>query len=329
MTCFDDMSADLLIKIFNYLTFTQIFHAFFGLQKRLNNVIQGYPTCMDLSKIMNNPNIQRFSFKCRSLTLSGLNLHSFPMKYSHWNFTALRVVAFKKMDLFTLQSFVEKLPMQQLESITVEYFTWHYYPIDAYKQVWSVIMNSINGNCLRYLHLPYHIRYWNTKEVSYDFSALKYAILEYITVSQMLTFMSYCPNLRQFKAFLHAPHKDLFRYTIILSKLSHLILNLQDEWTVEEIQQLLNICPYLKYLILKLTAQIEKKIMFEPITWQTVIDNKLPYLIFLRLYLNCIIEYSDTKDYNFQETFNHAEYWLRRQPHFQVTINVIQQDLLM
>ncbi|CAF1322060.1 unnamed protein product [Rotaria sordida] len=328
MTRFDDLSIDLLIKIFNYLTFTEFFHAFFGLQKRLNDVIQDYPKCINLSKIMNCINIQQFSFKCRSLILSGSNLHSFQMKYSHLNLTSLRVVIFKKMDLVTLYSFIEKLPMQQLESITVEYFTWHYYPKDAYKQIWSIIMNSINGNCLRYLHLPYHIRYWNTKEFSYDFSTLKYVILEYISVSQMLTFMSYCPNLRRFKAFIDAPHRDLFRYTISLPKLDHLILNLQDEWTLEEIQQLLTICPYLKYLILKLQTQKETTIIFEPATWQTLIDNKLPYLIFLRLRLNCIIAYSDTKLYNFQETFNHAEYWLRRQPHFQVKINIIQQEIL-
>ncbi|CAF3077535.1 unnamed protein product [Rotaria sp. Silwood2] len=137
--------------------------------------------------------------------------------------------------------------------------------------------------------------------------------------------MSYSPNLRRFKAFLDALHKNLLRHKIILSKLNHLTLNLQDEWILEELEQLLTIYPYLKYLILKLRAKIEKKIMFEPIAWQRLIDNQLPYLIFLRLHLNYIIVYSDTKDYNFQEAFNHAEYWLRRQPNFYVIINKIQR----
>ncbi|CAF3600754.1 unnamed protein product, partial [Rotaria sp. Silwood2] len=252
MTCFDDLSTDLLLNIFNYLTYTEIFQTFFGLKKCFNDAIRDYPIRIDLSKIMNCLNVQQFPLKCRSIVLTGLNLPSFQMKYSYLNLTSLRVVTFKKMDLITLHSFIEKLPMKQLESITVEYFTWHYYPIDAYKQIWSIIMNSINGNCLRYLHLPYHIRYWNIEKNSYYFSNLKYAILDYISVSQMLTFMSYSPNLHRFNAFIDGPNKDIFRYIIILSKLNHLTLNLQDEWTFEEIQQLLTICPYLKHLILKL-----------------------------------------------------------------------------
>ncbi|CAF4901640.1 unnamed protein product, partial [Rotaria sp. Silwood2] len=169
MTCFDDLSTDLLLNIFNYLTYTEIFQTFFGLKKCFNDAIRDYPIRIDLSKIMNCLNVQQFPLKCRSIVLTGLNLPSFQMKYSYLNLTSLRVVTFKKMDLITLHSFIEKLPMKQLESITVEYFTWHYYPIDAYKQIWSIIMNSINGNCLRYLHLPYHIRYWNIEKNSYYF----------------------------------------------------------------------------------------------------------------------------------------------------------------
>ncbi|CAF3640278.1 unnamed protein product, partial [Rotaria sp. Silwood2] len=62
-----------------------------------------------------------------------------------------------------------------------------------------------------------------------------------------------------------ALHKNLLRHKIILPKLNHLTLNLQDEWILEELEPLLTIYPYLKYLILKLRAKIEKKIMFEPI----------------------------------------------------------------
>ncbi|CAF4853614.1 unnamed protein product [Rotaria sp. Silwood1] len=327
MTCFDDLSINLLIKIFDYLTFTEIFHAFFGLQKRLNDVIQDYSTCIDLSKIKNYHFVQKYSFQCRSLILSGLYIHSFSMIFSHLNVASLRGVTFKKMNLLILRLFFEKLPIHQLESITIEHFTWQYYPADLYKEVWSLIFNSINGNRLRYLHLPYHIRYWKGEKCSYDFSALKYAILQYLSVSEMLTFMTYCPNLRRFKACLDAPHEDLFRHTIILLKLNHLTLNLQDKWTFEEIQQLLTICPYLKHLILKLEAQGKTKIMFEPIIWQTLFENKLPYMIFLRLQLNCIIGYRDNKHYNYQEIFYHTKYWLQRQPYFQVTVNEIQQEV--
>ena len=85
---------------------------------------------------------------------------------------------------------------------------------------------------------------------------------------------------------------------------------------------------YLKYLILKLEARKETKILFEPITWQILIEEKLTHLIYLRLRLNCIITHPNIKNDNFQENFNHNEYWTQRQPHFQVTIQEIQQKPL-
>jgi hypothetical protein len=328
MMFFDDLSSDVLLEIINYLSFTELIHTFFGLQKRLDDVIRNYSSCINISKIINQNDLEHLSFKCRSLILSGLDLDLFQIKYYHLNLISLRSVTFMKMNLLTLHSFIEKLPMQQLESITIGRFTWQYYPIDFYKQIWSIIMNSINGNCLRYLHLPYHIRHWNTKNLSYEFSVLRRASLEYTSVTQMLAFMSHTPNLRRFKACLASPHRDLFRYTITLSKLNHLTLNLHDEWSLEEIQQLFTICPYLKHLILKLEVRKERKIIFEPITWQTLIEEKLIYLIFLQLRLYCIIVYPDIKGCNFQENFNHAEYWLQRKPHFQVIINEFQRKIL-
>jgi hypothetical protein len=328
MTCFDDLSIDVLLKIFNYLSFTELFEAFFGLQKRLDDAIRDYPSCIDLSKIRNHPNLQQSPFQCRSLILAGVDLQYFQMNYSHLNLAPLRSLTLRKMHLLTLYSFIEKLPMEQLESISIRRFTWYYYPIDLYKEVWSIIMEALDGNHLRYLHLPYHIRYWDIKKHSFEFTALRTASLEYISTSQMLLFMKLCPNLRRFKACLMAPHKDLFRYAIILSKLNHLTLNLHDEWSLEEIQQLLTICPYLKYLILKCQARKELKIILEPTTWQTLIEDKLPYLIFLRLQLNYIIIHPDVERSNSQEKFNHAEYWLQRQPNFQVTINDIHRKIL-
>jgi hypothetical protein len=328
MTCFDDLSSDTLIKIFNYLSFTDLFGAFFGLQKRLDNAIGDYPSSIDLSKVIKHHDLQKFSFKCRSLILTGVDLESFQMKYSHLNLASLRGVTFRKMNLLTLHSFIEKLPMQQLESISIRRLTWQYYPIDLYKEIWTIIMNSLDGNRLRYLQLPYHIRYWNIEKLSVEFSVLKHATLEYISTSQMLIFMKHCPNLRRFKACLIAPHKDLFRCALILPKLKYLTLNLHDEWSLEEIQQLLTICPSLKYLILKLEAYKESKIIFEPKTWQTLIEDKLPSLIFLRLQLIYIIIYPDVERCNSQEKFNHDEYWLQRRPQFQVSINEIHRRVL-
>ncbi|CAF3581445.1 unnamed protein product [Adineta steineri] len=304
MTCFDDLTIDVLPKIFDYLTFIELYQTFFGLQKRLDNIIRDNSTC---------------------IILSGIDLQSFQIKYSQLNLDKLRSITLRKMNLLTLHSFIEKLPMKQFESITIGRFSWHYYPKDLYEQVWSIFMNSICPDRLRYLNLPYHIRYWNIQKLSFDFLNLEYAKLEYISVNQMLLFMNHTPNLRRFQACLDAPHKNLFCYTIILLQLKYLTLNLHDEWSFEQVQQLLNICPHLKHLILKLEAQKDKKIMFEPSTWQKLIEEKLSHLKSLRLQLNCIVTDSNENIHNYQKSFNHAVYWQQRQPQFQVTIYRIQR----
>ena len=218
MTSFDDLSIDLLQEIFHYLIFTDLFHAFFGLQRRLDNTIRDYPVCVNISRVISDPHLQELSFRSRSLILSGSDLHPFQIMHSHLKFKSLQGVVFIKMNLLTLHSFVGRLPMCQLESMIVGRFTWQYYPADLYKQVWPIIMNAVDGSRLRYLHLPYHARYWNIETLDGDFTALRRATLEYISVSQMLIFMSHTPNLRRFKACLASPHRDLFRYAISLSK---------------------------------------------------------------------------------------------------------------
>jgi len=329
MTCFDDLSIDLLIKLFDYFSFIELFQAFFGLQKRLDNVIRNYSIGINLSQVLNYNIIQYFSFQCQSLTLSGIDLQSFQTKSSYLNFEALRIVSFKKMNLVTLYSFIEKLPMKQLESITIGRLTWHYYPIDFYKEIWSAIMDSIRDNRLRSLYLPYHIHHWDITKLSFNFSSLKHATLEYISVSQMLTFMEHTPNLRRFKACLTTSHDKNFSYRIILLHLNHLTLNLHDKWSFKQIHQLLTVCPHLKHLMLKLEARKEMKTMFEPSTWQILIEDKLPDLIFLRLHLNCIVQYSNQDYQNYQASFNHATYWLQREPHFQVTVYVVQREIFI
>lgn len=321
MTCFEDLTIDLLLEIFNYLSSTDICHAFLGLNKLFDNAIQNYPACINLSKILKQPS----SIHCRSLVISGLDIDIFHMKYSHFNLTSLRSLTLIKMNLHTLHLLMEKLPIQQFESITIGRLTWRYYPKDYYAEVWRIIMNIVNGNSLRYLYLPFHIRYWYTGNLSKDFPALKYATLEYISVSQMLAFLNHTPNIRRFKACLSTPHKDLFRYNILLTKLSQLVLNLQDEWSFEEVQQLLIVCPYLKKLILNLEIYEEKKSNFEPIVWQRFIEEKLSHLICLRLRFSCIVTDSNIKTNSFQEAFNQNEYWIQRKPRFQVIIKEIQQ----
>lgn len=317
MICFNDLTIDLFREICQYLTFSELFFTLFGLLKHLNDAIRAFPACIHVSKAIDGLNLQRLTFQCRSLILSGVDFPSWQTISSRLNLSSLQAVQFIKMNLLTFHSFIEILPIEQLQSIHIGRFTWQYYPKDFYRHVWSTLMNSIDGNRLRYLSLPYHIRYWNIEELTKDFPALRQASLEYISIEQMLAFFNRTPNLRRFKACIDSPHRDLFRHRRILSKLTHLTLILQDEWSWKEIQQLFSLFPYLKHLNLKL----EGKNLFDPIAWQRLIEEQFPHLISLKLQLNRII--TDVDDYPQENEFYWNTYWLERHEDFHVTIKEI------
>ena len=327
MGCFNDLTIDVFLKICQYLTFTEFFRAFFGLQKRLDDAIRTSSLCINLSKAIDWLNLPSLPpVQCRSLILSGLDLHSFQTMYSRLNFSSLQSLQLIKMNLLTLYSFIVKLPIHQLESIHIGRFTWQYYPKDLYRQIWTSLINALDGNRLRYLHLPYHVRYWNVEELTHAFPALRRASLEYISVQQMLAFFARTPNLRRFKACIDSPHSDLFRHDVILSKLTHLTLILQEEWSWREIQRLLNICPHLKSLTLKLQADQQAKNLLEPTAWQMLIEEKLPHLIFLRLQLDRMIVHPDFKNSSLENRFHYSDYWWERRPYFHVIVKDIERN---
>ena len=321
MIGFNNLTIDLFREICQYLTFSEVFFTLFGLLKHLDEAIRASPACIHLSKTIDRLNLQRLPFQCRSLILSGVDLHSWQTISSRLNLSSLQAVKFIKMNLLTFHSFLGKLPIEQLQSIHIGRFTWQYYPKDLYKQVWSILMNSIDGNRLHYLSLPYHIRYWNIEEFTNDFPALRQASLEYISIGQMLAFFNRTPNLRRFKACIDSPHQDLFRHRMILSKLTHLTLILQDEWSWREIEQLFSLFPHLNYLNLKLEAKKRMKNIFDPIAWRRLIEEQFPHLITLKLQLNCIITNLD--DYPQENEFYWNKYWLERQENFHFTIKEI------
>jgi hypothetical protein len=318
-TCFDDLSIDLLLEIFDYLSFTELFQAFFGLQRRFDNAIRGYPACMDLSMAINCNALHHESFMCRSLKVSSDDQQQFCMVHSHINFATLRAVTFETITLTTLLRFIDLLPMQQLEFIKITKINSSNDPAEMYQQVWSIIM-ATGRNRLRYLHVPQQIGGWDAKQLSFDLPVLEYVTLEYISTDRMLTFMRHTPNLRRLKTHLYGLDwgENLYTYDSVLHKLNHLSLNVQYCYSFEQLNHLFGMCPHLTHLILELKAREKTETMIEPTAWQTLIEQYLPGLIYLRLRLSMFVTYLYERR-DFQSPFDHAQYWLQRRPFFQVT----------
>jgi len=318
-TCFDDLSIDLLLEIFDYLSFTELFQAFFGLQQRLDNAIRRYPACMDLSAAIKCSAFHHDSFICRSLTVSSDDLQQFPMINLRVNFATLRAVTFEGITLNTLLCFFELLPMHQLESIKITKINSSNDPANMYHKIWSIIVATSRSH-LRYLHVPHQISRWDTTQLSFNLPILEYVTLEYISTDRMLTFMRHTPNLLRLKTHLYGLDwtENLYTYDNVLHKLNHLTLSLQYLRSFEQLNHLFSMCPQLTYLILELKTREKNTTMVESTAWQTLIEEYLPGLVYLRLRLSMFLTYLYERR-DFQSPFDHAEYWLQRRPSFQVT----------
>ncbi|CAF1214465.1 unnamed protein product [Rotaria sordida] len=196
----------------------------------------------------------------------------------------------------------------------------HDYAIDMYEQVWSIILGA-GRNRLRRLHVPYQFNRWNIDRLSFDLPTVEYINFEYISTDQMLIFLRHTPNLGRLKAHLYGFDwgKHLYTFNSVLPKLKHLNLNLQYLRSFELLNHFFVLCPHLTHLILKLKARENTKTMLEPKAWQTLIEQYLPDLKYLRLRLSIFLNHQHDRR-NIQSPFDHAGYWLQRRPHFQVIV---------
>lgn len=316
VTRFDDLSIDLVLELFDYLEFMQLFQAFFGLQQRIDNAIRSYPACIDLSKAIDGHAFDHDSFMCRSLKVSSSdNLQQFHMM----NLTTLRAVTFEGTTLNTLLCFFKMLPMRQLESIKVTKMNATNDPPDMYQQVWSIIVANGHHH-LHYLHVPHQISRWNTTQLAFDLPVLKCVTLEYISTDRMLTFTRHTPNLRRLKTHLYGLDwtENLYTNNSVLHKLNHLTLSLQYLNSLEQLNHLFSMCPHLTHLTLEVKAE-KSRTMIDSTAWQTLIEQYLPALVYLRLRLSVFLTYFYERR-EFQSPFDRAQYWLQRRPFFQVTV---------
>jgi hypothetical protein len=257
-------------------------------------------------------------FLCRALIVSNTDSQENQIDCLHIKFEAIRAIEFKYVNFTTLQSFFKQLPMQQLESIAIEIFDKQDGPIDMEQQIWSTI--AIAGqNQLRHLRTSLQIIRCYTELLLSNLPSLQYVILKYISVEEMSTFVRHTPNLCSFTGRITEWDNDKSASDFtLLSKLTHLDLHIKGCNSFEKLRQLLSVCPYLTHLMLRFWITERNASMINATRWQTLIEQCLPRLIYLKIRL---FRYIRTRNYpDFKDTFNQSEYWLRRRPQFDIQV---------
>jgi len=317
MMNFACLIAELLFEIFDYLSFTDLFRAFFNLQGRINNAIRTYPACIDLSKTADRKALIHGPFLCRALIVMDDHSESNQIDFLHFNFSAIRAIEFKYVNFTTFQSLFKRLPMQQLESIIIEGINRRDSPRDIDQQIWSTVALA-GRNQLRYLRTSLRIIRWNTEQLLFDLPSLKCVIFKDISAKEMFAFVRHTPNICSLTGRITAWSNDSDASDLICLRLIHLNLHIEGCSSFEKLHRLFSVCPSLTHFMLRFWITENNVSMVNVKRWETLIEQCLPCLIYLKIRLFRYIRVIDDSDV--EGTFDSSEYWLSRQPHYDIKV---------
>jgi hypothetical protein len=317
MTTFDCLNTDLLFEIFDYLSLSDIVLAFFNLQQRINDAIRAYPVCIDLSTTTDRHTLVHGPFLCRALTVMEDDSKETSINYLQINFRAIRAINFKYINSIQLQLLLKYLTIEKLESITIERLDREGASEDIEQYIWSII--TIAGrNQLQYLYVSDPCIQYDAEQLLVHMPSLKCVTFKEMFAKEMLTFVHYTPNLRSLTSRITIWNLDDYISDFSLLKLTHLNLCINNCNSFEELRQILFICPYLTHFTLQFWIKFYNELMIDATGWQTLIEECLPHIIYLKIRLYRFMRNSYGP--NPGETFNSTEYWLRRKPQFDIQV---------
>jgi hypothetical protein len=317
MTSFDCLNTDLLFEIFDYLSFTDLVLAFFNLQKRINDAIRAYPACIDLSTTTDRGALIDGPFLCRALTVMDNDSQDTQIDYLQINFGAIRAINFKSINSVKLQLLSKQLPIEKLESITIESLNREGNSKDIEQQIWSII--TIAGqNQLRHLYVSDRDIRCNAKQLLVHMPSLRYVTFNDMFAKEILTFLHYTPNLCSVTGRITIWNLNNYVSDFSLLRLTYLNLYISNCNSFEKLHQLLSICPYLTDFTLQFWITSYNESMVDATGWQTLIEECLPYLIYLKIRLFRFMRVSDGS--TLEKTLDSTEYWLKRQPQFDIKV---------
>jgi hypothetical protein len=317
MACFEYLSNDLLFEIFDYLPFNNIFYALFGLQQRLDKVIRAYPAYIHLTTASYHSLLENGPFLCRSLVVSNISLKDFGRDSSYFNFESIRSIKFKDTDYSTILSISDRLPMEQLKSITIKNLNGRCDTENIDQQIWSTIAVA-GSNQLRYLHVPLHTICQGVKQLSLCMPSLEYAILKSISGDEMFVFLHHTPKLCSFTASITYFDSDNDMTKLNLARLTYLNLRIEKNASFESLSQFLSACPNLTHLEFRCwTTMVDQETM-DPANWQQLIEQYLPHLLHLQVRF---FRYTTVEPDGYLENVcKTTDYWRDRQPDFRIEV---------
>ena len=317
MTVFEELSTELLYEMFDYLSFNEIYHAFFGLQKRLNEAIRGYPTSIDLNEVSYEDMLRDGPFQCRSLVVKNVSLEYSERDESSITFQGTQSIEFSHTNCNTVLSVLNQTSMEELESIVIDSLNWECQRKNIYGEIWSKI-GIAACNELRYLKVSLPTICENIKQLSSELSSLERAVVNNVSDEDIFVFLEHTPSLYSLTTRINNFCSDVHLYELNLPKLTYLNIRLNDHGSFESLAHLLSQCSNLIDFQYQCWSRKVDWEMLDPDSWQDLIEQYLPHLLYLTIQFYRYIPSPSAPDIDFR--FDKSDYWISRRPDFTVTV---------
>ena len=272
-TLFDDLNNDLLLEIFDYLSFDDIHLSFDNINSRFDRLIENYPYCFDLRSHQPIPNY------IRSLKITATYQLSILSSLQCSQLSSLRALTLGNLRLDEVLHVLNSVPSKQLEYIYLGVCAF-----DARLNATKMISTNqaqilaLSQYRLRRCYLKERFR-CTTDDLPETLFSLEYlqlvACRDFFILSQLL---SRTPNLK----YIQVSTTEITQTPLVsnVCHINYLALRPHKMCSVKELTNFLRrCCPYIKKLIVEIYIHTTERfdLLVNKHQWLTIFPYRLEY----------------------------------------------------
>ncbi|CAF1173754.1 unnamed protein product [Rotaria sordida] len=333
MTCFEDLSGEILMIIFEYMDVEDLWTIFFNMNTRFNTLV--FDSRLRLTANISKIDKTKFDQFCLSLFQTNCNnIFILILSNNYYRYPQIRQFLFHTTFMYfqSLYSLIlidinydelMKITNQIKQLSNLNHLHVNTHEIYHDKQLMNITQELFNQPNIHVLGLDFHekIQWYDIKTIS--LSNIEVLSLNFINIDRLFLLLTYCPHLRSLSMTLDSRcnslitndnSESLSQSTITYPQITSLRFYFRS-FNVSALQRLLNALPSLKRF--SIDTLMYKEDYIRASFWTLLLQQRLPLLERVRLVLRGFFGLESNEKINenrktFIGGYQYDQYWLDR-----------------
>ncbi|CAF3540845.1 unnamed protein product [Rotaria sordida] len=333
MTCFEDLSGEILMIIFEYMDVEDLWTIFFNMNTRFNTLV--FDSRLRLTANISKIDKTKFDQFCLSLFQTNCNnIFILILSNNYYRYPQIRQFLFHTTFMYfqSLYSLIlidinydelMKITNQIKQLSNLNHLHVNTHEIYHDKQLMNITQELFNQPNIHVLGLDFHekIQWYDIKTIS--LSNIEVLSLNFINIDRLFLLLPYCPHLRSLSMTLDSRcnslitndnSESLSQSTITYPQITSLRFYFRS-FNISALQRLLNALPSLKRF--SIDTLMYKEDYIRASFWTLLLQQRLPLLERVRLVLRGFFglesnEKINENRKNFIGGYQYDQYWLDR-----------------